>query len=229
MSDTVNVEALGRELESLGLLIRGGFHPNKEHAVPPLPDGRAVSTVLIVGNAGPAMWQVFSTDQSLAPGPNRMNRWTEKVIGEFGERWQAAVWFPFQGPPYFPFQRWAQQAEQVWSSPLGILMHPEYGLWHAYRAALGFAQCLPLEQAAEQTSPCLRCEAQPCLTTCPVEAFDGARYAVDRCRAHIDTAEGSDCLQQGCRARRACPIGAEFQYVPEQAGFHMQAFLSPVE
>ena len=48
----------------------------------------------------------------------------------------AAPIYPFGGPPYWPFQRWAQRAEAVFPSPLGILIHPEYGLWHAYRAAL---------------------------------------------------------------------------------------------
>jgi hypothetical protein len=29
----------------------------------------------------------------------------------------------------------------------------------------------------------------------------------------------------GCRARRACPVGAEHAYGPEQANFIMAAFL----
>ena len=32
--------------------------------------------------------------------------------------------FPFGGPPFLPFQRWAQRAEPVHSSPIGLLIHP---------------------------------------------------------------------------------------------------------
>jgi hypothetical protein len=41
----------------------------------------------------------------------------------------------------------------------------------------------------------------------------------------LETKEGEDCMTLGCRARRACPVGREFTYVPDQAGFHMRAFL----
>ncbi len=32
-------------------------------------------------------------------------------------------------------------------------------------------------------------------------------------------------MDLGCRARRACPVGREYFYDPEQAAFHMRAFL----
>jgi hypothetical protein len=35
----------------------------------------------------------------------------------------------------------------------------------------------------------------------------------------------ADCRDHGCRARRSCPIGAGFRYLPDQARFHMAAFL----
>ena len=38
--------------------------------------------------------------------------------------------------PYMPFQQWAMQAEGLKKSPLGMLIHPVYGLWHAYRGAI---------------------------------------------------------------------------------------------
>ena len=44
------------------------------------------------------------------------------------------------------------------------------------------------------------------------------------CVAHLDSAEGADCREHGCRARRACPIGVEHRYAPDQARFHLQAF-----
>jgi hypothetical protein len=33
-------------------------------------------------------------------------------------------------------------------------------------------------------------------------------------------------MAESCRARRACPIGREYLYQPEQARFHMTHFLA---
>jgi hypothetical protein len=74
--------------------------------------------------------------------------------------------------------------------------------------------------------PCDSCADKPCLAACPVAAFDGKGYAVDACVAHIAAPAGADCLDRGCRARRACPVGREHLYAPAQAGLHMRAFLT---
>ena len=134
--------------------------------------------------------------------------------------------FPFAGPPFLPFHSWARRAEDLWPSPLQILIHPEYGLWHAYRGALGFAQELELPPSASPAHPCLKCSAQPCLQACPTGAFEPGSFHAEACIDHLRNGEGGDCLDRGCRARRACPVGRGFVYPPAQARFHMSAFLS---
>lgn len=132
---------------------------------------------------------------------------------------------PFDGPPYVPFQRWAQRAEPVAPSPVGILIHPDYGLWHAYRGALAFPEALELPPADPRPRPCDTCSGRPCLTTCPVDAFTRAGYDVPACAGHLRGAAGADCVTGGCLARRACPVGGAWAYAPGQAEFHMRAFL----
>jgi hypothetical protein len=56
-------------------------------------------------------------------------------------------------------------------------------------------------------------------------AFSDAGYDVAACAGHLRSAAGADCMGLGCRARRACPVGAEHAYGPEHANFFMQAFL----
>src|SRR5690606_16718138 len=122
--------------------------------------------------------------------------------------------------------RWAQRAEPVFPSPVGMLIHPEHGLWHAYRCAFAFAgelEGVPERRAV--SSPCESCAEKPCLSTCPVGAFDGSAYDVPACAGHLRRPEGADCMGLGCRARRACPVGRAATYLPEQAAFHMAAFL----
>lgn len=201
-----------------GLLPRGAFHAGAKDGA---PDG--VGTILLVGNAGPGMWQAFAATKS--EGADPLDSWSKSVLGDIARRFDATALFPSDGPPYLPFQRWATKAEPVFSSPLGILVHPDYGLWHGYRGALAFAARLPLPPHDERPSPCESCTDRPCLSACPVAAFGEAGYDVPACAGHLRTKAGEDCMALGCRARRACPVGRAYIYQPEQASFHMAAFL----
>ncbi len=201
-----------------GLMCRGGFHPHPDDGVPGEP-----GTLVIVGNAGPDMWQAFSAGRWEETAP--MNGWTSRVLGRVAADVGASVLFPFDGPPYLPFQRWAQRADAVFPSPLGPFVHPDFGLWHAYRGALAFTEELTLPSRDERPSPCDSCDDRPCLTTCPVQAFEIGRYDVPACARHIASPAGADCMDHGCRARRACPIGQDYAYATAQARFHMDHFL----
>lgn len=211
--------AITRALEPHGLIPRGAFRPAADDGVPGNP-----VVVVMVGNAGPALWRIF--DDSRPPGADPMNRWTRDVLDDVAEDLGAAAHYPFDGPPWLPFQRWAQKAEAVFPSPIGMLIHPDHGLWHAYRGALAFGDDVDgLPRRDERASPCETCTGKPCLTTCPVAAFDGTRYDVVACAGHMRRPQGADCLDLGCRARRACPVGQDAVYDPAQARFHMEAFL----
>jgi hypothetical protein len=150
------------------------------------------------------------------------------VIEDAAIRLGAEAVFPFDGPPFHPFQRWAMRAEAVYPSPLGILVHPEYGLWHAYRGALAFREVLPLPPPQKPPSPCETCRRKTCLRVCPVGAFRANGYDVAACVARLGSQEGRACLMRGCKARRACPVGRAWRYEPPQAEFHMHGFLAAV-
>jgi hypothetical protein len=113
----------------------------------------------------------------------------------------------------------------VHPSPLGLLIHPEWGLWHAYRGALVLPDRIELPAVAPSVHPCAGCAAKPCLPACPVQAFRDGSFHIELCVNHVSSAAGSDCREHGCRARRACPVGAEFRYIEDHARFHMHAFL----
>ena len=215
------LKALAGTLGRHGLILRGGFHPdNSDDAI------SSSGTVLLVGNAGPALWQAFAThgQMELETGDHALDRWTRATIDPIADAFGCRAVYPFEGPPYFPFQAWAMRCDDVHSSPLGILIHRRYGLWHAYRAALLFEARLGLAAFTPGDSPCDTCADKPCLSTCPVNAFGPDGYDVAACAAHLRTPEGDDCMARGCRARRACPVGIQFTYSPDQARFHMDAF-----
>ncbi len=210
-----------------GLTLRGAFHPTAADAVPGLLDGRPTCTLVLLGNVGPDLWSAFAAAPEYGDGaPDPLNRWSERVVGALADALGARPLFPFGRPPYRPFVAWAKRAEPVAESPLGMLIHPDHGLWHAYRGALAFAGKIALPAPGRRLRPCDTCATTPCLTGCPVGAFTTEGYDVAACARHVAAPAGADCLELGCRARRACPVGPERQYHPAQARFHMAAFLA---
>ncbi len=218
----IEFEDVETAVRDAGLTPRGAFHPEPTAGVPAVEPGRPARTLTMVGNAGPAMWQAFRANSD--PAKDRLDNWSQEVVTDLARSLGAAALYPFSRP-HLPFQRWACQAEPCHPSPLGILIHPGYGLWHGYRGALAFAERLRLPPVEPQASPCDTCREKPCLTTCPVAAFHDNGYDVPACARHLADDAGQDCMDHGCRARRACPVGQPFRYHSDQARFHMDAFL----
>jgi len=212
-------DALVAALAPHGLILRGGFHPVATDNLP-----ADAGTAFLIGNAGGAMWKAFAPESDGAENP--LDRWTKQVVDPIAARFSARVLYPFDAP-HPPFQRWAQRAEAVYPSPLGMLIHPEFGLWHAYRAALLFHARVELPPRRDDPSPCHACDGRPCLSACPVGAFTGERYDVVACAGHIRPSD-ANCLDVGCHARDACPIGRKHRYADAQIRFHMAAFARAV-
>ncbi len=211
------LDEITEALSQHGLEILGAFNP----ADPDAPDN-----ALLIGNAGQAMWQVFSKSSEYFDGDlNPMDRWSARVIGEIAERYHAKAYYPFE-QPYQPFQQWAKQATGARASPLGMLIHSEFGLWQAFRGALVFERSIesPKISALFSKHPCDTCRDKPCLSACPVNAFDGNSFNVAACRDYLPSERGQACMMGGCKARNACPIGTEYRYSDEQIRFHMAAF-----
>jgi len=220
-----NLDSIITTLKEQGLDYRGAFHPISSDSVPDC--GFDAGTVVLVGNIGGAMWPAFEAGRR--DEPNALDNWTKRVLGkisgdletEFGK---ISVFYPSDGPPYMPFQQWAMRADTVYPSPIGALVHPDHGLWHAYRGAMVFKTKLEIPEKPLRTSPCDSCEEKPCLHTCPVNAFVVGSYDTKRCAAHMTTDTGDDCLKYGCLARGACPIGPRRPYPEAQTRFHMGIF-----
>jgi ferredoxin-like protein FixX len=232
MADKGNIAELtdlAAALQHHGMRIRGGFALTEDDeqglaGFADLASPNRSRTLVLIGNAGPALYEAFFAAAEMA-GNNPLDDWTRRVVLPIAERFGAHAAFPSDGPPWLPFQRWAMRAEGVKASPLGVLIHPEFGLWHAYRAALVFDRMLDLPPAPVRPHPCDTCETRPCLTTCPAGAVTAQAYAVDNCAAHVASRDGKACRSIGCLARRACPVGMDHRYPDQAMAFHMAAFL----
>jgi len=223
----VSYTEIAARLAAAGLVPRGGFEVRPDDRVPPLADGRSTLTLVLVGNTGASLWPAFAASPERASGiADPLDAWTRRVLDAIAAEFGAQALYPFGRPPHHPFQRWAQRAEAVHRSPLGLLIHAKHGLWHAWRGALAFAEEFAVPAHDHAPSPCESCSDRPCLAACPVGAFAGAGYDVAACVRHLDRAAGQDCMDGGCLARRACPVGAPSRYDPAQQSFHMRAFLA---
>jgi len=205
------------------MAVRGAFYPEPGDGVPELADGAPAGTLVLVGWTGGAQWPAFAASAEFGDGrPDPLDRWTRRTLGAAAARLGAVVLHPGEGPPFLPFQRWAMRAEGLSPSPLGLLIHPVWGLWHAYRGALVLRQRVALVEMPAVRSPCEGC-ARPCLSACPVGAFSAGGYDVAGCAGHLDGAAGDGCLSGGCAARVACPVRPAVPYGAAQLGFHMAA------
>jgi epoxyqueuosine reductase QueG len=208
----------------LAAIRRAGFTPFGWFEPGPgdgLPEG--IHFVILIGNAGPDMFRRFARERD--PSVDKLDDWTRDVVNHLARDIDAQAAYPFD-KPHPPILTWARRAGAGHASPLGLNIHPTYGLWHAYRAAMLFPVAFDLPKVSAGSHPCESCVAKPCLTACPVNAFDGHTYDVPSCTSHIGSVAGEACMAAGCKARRACPVGQGFAYEPNQMKFHMRAFLA---
>lgn len=221
------VTDLTSSLRANGLAWLGGFTLSDDECWFP-KRARQPRALLLVGNVGSAVWPFFDEARLKTPGLT-LDRWTEDVVGKIAADFALDVVFPFKGPPYFPFIQWARRTGRLFSSPIGLTIHPDYGLWIAFRAALLIDRPLRGENALAfgpepARHPCETCEDRPCLASCPVGAFADDAYDFPACLDHVAT-KGKACRTGGCLARIACPVGRDYRYQELHASFHMNQLL----
>jgi len=108
-------------------------------------------------------------------------------------------------------------------SPLGIGINAYHGLWFAYRVVVAIEFDLrkagyAVQAQADADSPCLSCDAKPCVSSCPADALNfGNMPDLKACVTHrLQPASG--CAST-CVARLACPIAPQFKYTDKQLAY----------
>ena len=134
----------------------------------------------------------------------------------------------YPGPASLPLGQLATRVGWGASSPLGLTINDEFGLWTAHRLAfvtdLEFVSSVAGPMFAH---PCESCRDTPCVSACPVEAVSfSSGYDVESCARHRIT-DGSPCAHQ-CLARNACPVGSVHHYGTEQMTHHYGAGLGSI-
>jgi hypothetical protein len=184
----------------------------------PEPDG-AGSLVLVIGNTK-RLWPLFMRayeDASLSAEANPIDRYTSskldlavaEVAGAFGVA--SALRYTFDAVPRaVAVQRLTILAGVAEQSPVGLLVHPEFGPWFSLRAAAVFG--LPGPAGAVPPATCSRCSTRPCLA---------AKDRVHTATGGVYTRESFDAYWQlWLGMRESCPVGAQARFSEQQTRYH---------
>jgi epoxyqueuosine reductase QueG len=187
------------------------------------------TSILVVGSGGRELWQAMLADlrdhpDRLANEAHPLDAFVERQVrkadaalpGGVPRRWFFAA---ATAEVHLDFRALAHLAGLGRRSRLGLLLHPEYGVWLGLRAACFLAS--PQAAGAAATGPvagdpCAGCAA-PCIPACPGEAFVEGHWNVDRCSAFHAAAP---TCSASCAARSACIVAPEHRYDADAYRYH---------
>ena len=182
-------------------------------------------SAVVFGNGGTALWDAFVEDMTTHPEhltehQHPFDDFVHRAIQNAdpsppnSRRWIRCAAEP---EAFVDFRPLAHGAGLGFSSTMGLLIHPEYGLWMGLRAVLLTTEQLPPFKAVEGLSPCDSCIEKPCISACPAGAVRPEGWKVKVCaQFHQDS---TDCHGR-CHSRLSCPIGDSHRHSPLQHFYH---------
>lgn len=224
------MDRLADALRALGLEWGVVAAPRYDAVAPPaiasgqiLPGARSI---LVVASAGPVYFRAFVRDARANPDRHREE---PHPLDAFGERTFAAMeplfaeggarfrrLSPaFSATPRLDFTRLGILAGLGLPSEIGLLVHPRYGPWIAFRQAIFTTDVLP-DSAPVVRPMCDGCPA-PCRAACPIGIVGPGVFDWQACSAA--RAAGDPCASR-CDARLACIVGPDARYDDLQIRYH---------
>ncbi len=212
------------ELQVAGLNLQAVFATNH------LPDGvrdmlfqggidaARWPTLVLFGNGGRRFWQAYQRFQSEDPHP--VDAFSRQTVAEFMSRCHPQVNYQvlYPGPTLVPLQTLGQLAGWHHTSPMRVGINNTWGLWYAYRVLIAVDAIWEASLPVESVSPCLDCQAKPCIAACPAGALVNQDLRLRRC-VDYRLLENSACSHQ-CLSRQACPVAPQHRYESDQIHYH---------
>ena len=182
-------------------------------------DLSAYSQLLLIGHKGRQLWEKVAHEIGKKNDP--IDEYTLSTIHAlFSNDYPDLIYqIIYPGDHVINLQQLGRYAGWHNTTPFRIGIHPEWGSWFAYRAAI-LANSSFKAQAIEAVtpSPCDQCATKPCIAACPADACKGHPADLDKCLGFRQQKD-SPCAYT-CLAREACPVGKHSQYSDEQMHYH---------
>ena len=191
---------------------------------------RDARSIIVVANGGGDFWRAFSAYAAAHPGwreqANPLDDFTRVVVAETlapavqAQGVRCTPVYPFiSAGPTLNFMALGKLAGLAGPSLVGVVVHPVYGPWIAFRAALLVDVAIDAPGAALGFDPCPGCTVRSCVAACPAGAVSGATgWDIPRCLTHRVERE-ADCTPR-CHARAACVLGPEHRYPDDELAYH---------
>ena len=181
-------------------------------------------SIIVFANGGTDLWDAFIKDieqqpnhltghlhpfddfvhrllQEADPNPPKSRRWIRCAENE---------------ETFVDMRPLAQQAGIGNHSHMGMLIHPEYGLWLGIRAILLTTEYIEPTTVTIQ-SPCGTCIEKPCISSCIGNAVLQSGWDVQRCaQAHLSSTK----CHHRCASRLSCPVGITHRHSLIQHQYH---------
>ncbi len=238
MSKTLEIVRTLAERRGLNLVAAVPSHRYDAAVKPEMRSTRfspRTRSIVVIGNGGDAFWRAFQRHAAEDPGwlerENPLDDFTRTVVeggicpALYGAGVAHTVVYPFMGDgPTLNFMELGKVAGLGGPSIIGVLLHPNYGPWIAFRAALLLEQELDVPGAAVGFDPCPRCEARACVSACRAGAVSyPAGWDIPRCLTYRVEQE-AECAPR-CAARVACVLGPEHRYPDDELAYHQMRAL----
>ena len=195
-------------------------------------------SILVLGNGGGGLWHALTAHATAHPGwwqrEHPLDDFTQEVVERMllpalvGMGFEAVAAYPFlTHPRTFNFLELGRLAGLGVPSIVGVLVHPIYGPWIAFRAMILLDADLDDPGEAAGFDPCPSCIVRSCIPACPVGAVTmAAGWDVPRCTRHRLEVE-ADCDNR-CHARVGCVLGPEHRYPDEELVYHQRRSLGAI-
>jgi epoxyqueuosine reductase len=187
-------------------------------------------SIVLIGNGGVDFWRAFKTHVAANQGwlerENPLDDFTREVINReivmpiqtAGARCIAVFPFGSSGRT-LNFMQLAMLSGLAGPSILGVVVHPVFGPWIAFRAALLLDREVDHPGDALNFDPCPTCITRSCISACPALAVSfPSGWDIPRCLMHRVEAH-PDCSYR-CHARVACVLGPSHRYPDDELAYH---------